>query len=129
MSPVATEPSVPRAPVQKFQTQAAHQNPFGFYNPAGKEDKDVSYKYANLKARGCTAKIRRKSYSLQPHFPEVDWEPLQEFQVADRGLFANPEKKALLGAATKVITLTPNIGTVLEGIDLRQLSNAQKDEL
>lgn len=59
----------------------------------------------------------------------MDWEPLQEFQVADRGLFANPEKKALLGAATKVITLTPNIGTVLEGIDLRQLSNAQKDEL
>lgn len=66
---------------------------------------------------------------LQPFFPKVDWEPLEEFPVTDRGLFADPEKKALLGAASKVVNLTPTIGTILEGVDLRQLSDTQKDEL
>jgi sulfonate dioxygenase len=47
----------------------------------------------------------------------------------DRGLFADPAKASLLGAATKVKHLTPAIGTEILGIDLRQLSNAQKDEL
>jgi sulfonate dioxygenase len=49
--------------------------------------------------------------------------------VDDRGLVADPEKKGLLSAASKVITLTPTIGTELLGIDLRRLSDKQKDEL
>lgn len=49
--------------------------------------------------------------------------------MTDRGQFADPEKKALLSAATKVEHLTPAIGTEILGIDLRQLSDAQKDEL
>jgi sulfonate dioxygenase len=49
--------------------------------------------------------------------------------VVDRGVGADPEKKNLLSTASKVITLTPAIGTELRGIDLRQLSDAQKDEL
>lgn len=49
--------------------------------------------------------------------------------MTDRGLGANPEKKSLLSAASKVITLTPTIGTELHGIDLGQLSDDQKDEL
>jgi sulfonate dioxygenase len=59
----------------------------------------------------------------------VDWEPLKEVKVDDRGLVADPEKKSLLSAASKVITLTPTIGTELLGIDLRRLSPEQKDEL
>jgi sulfonate dioxygenase len=59
----------------------------------------------------------------------VDWEPLKEQPVTDRGQFADPEKKALFSAATKVKQLTPSIGCEISGIDLRQLSNAQKDEL
>jgi sulfonate dioxygenase len=66
---------------------------------------------------------------IQPSFPDVSWEPLKEVNVIDRGLRANSEKKSLLSAASKVITLTPTIGTELQGIDLRQLSDAQKDEL
>jgi sulfonate dioxygenase len=49
--------------------------------------------------------------------------------VTDRGLSADPEKKSLFAAASKVKHLTPAIGTELLGIDLRQLSNSQKDEL
>jgi sulfonate dioxygenase len=59
----------------------------------------------------------------------VHWEPLKEVQVSDRGLQADPSKKNLLGAASKVRHLTPAIGTELLGIDLRQLTHAQKDEL
>ena len=39
------------------------------------------------------------------------------------------DKKALFSAAQKVKHLTPAIGTELVGIDLRQLTNQQKDEL
>ena len=66
---------------------------------------------------------------MQPYFPVVSWEPLQELDVTDRGLFADPEKKALFSAAKKVQHLTPAIGTEITGIDLRQLTPAQKDEL
>ena len=66
---------------------------------------------------------------IQPSFPDVSWEPLKEVKVIDKGLRAESEKKTLLSVASKVITLTPAIGTELQGIDLRQLSDAQKDEL
>lgn len=44
-------------------------------------------------------------------------------------MLADPSKKNLLSAATKVVQLTPAIGVELEGIDLRQLTDEQKDEL
>ena len=47
----------------------------------------------------------------------------------DRALRADPEKKALLTACTKVKHLNPYIGTELEGIDLANLTDQQKDEL
>ncbi|KAI0707254.1 TauD-domain-containing protein [Earliella scabrosa] len=85
-----------------------------FYSPTnGTEGDDSDYKYAKYK----------------PHFPNVKWEPLTEFPVTDRAQFADPEKKALLSAASQVTHLTPAIGTELSGIDLRQLTDAQKDEL
>jgi sulfonate dioxygenase len=54
---------------------------------------------------------------------------LKEVEVSDRGLHADPEKKSLFSAAQEVKHLTPAIGTELVGIDLRQLTNTQKDEL
>jgi len=59
----------------------------------------------------------------------LSWAPLEEVEVVDRGLSADPTKANLLQAASKVTHLTPAIGTEILGIDLRQLSNAQKDEL
>ena len=68
-------------------------------------------------------------FVFQPTFPDVSWAPLEELKVVDRGLGADPAKKSVLSAASKVITLTPTIGTELHGIDLRRLSDVQKDEL
>ena len=65
----------------------------------------------------------------QPFLPDIHWDPLEEVEVVDRGLSADPTKKNLLSSASKVIDLTPTIGTELHGIDLRQLTEAQKDEL
>lgn len=59
-----------------------------------------------------------------PHPPVEEFEPPK-----DRAFFADPSKKSLLEAATTVRKLTPYIGTELEGIQLSQLTDAQKDEL
>ncbi|KAH9998848.1 alpha-ketoglutarate-dependent sulfonate dioxygenase [Russula compacta] len=84
-----------------------------FYSPSFTDDGNEQYQYAHYK----------------PAFPDVSWEPLQEVKVTDKGLGADPEKKNLLSVASNIITLTPAIGTELHGINLRQLSDAQKDEL
>lgn len=84
-----------------------------FYSPAIADGGDSDYEYADLK----------------PSFPNVSWQPLVEVTVTDRGLFADPSKKSLLSAAEKVEHLTPAIGTEITGIDLRNVSEIQKDEL
>lgn len=109
MAPVATSEQQP--PSRPIKVAEKVFNPF--YSPPSGDDGDDSYKYAHYK----------------PSFPNLSWEPLQEQEVVDRGLFADPAKASLFGAATKVKHLTPAIGTEILGIDLRQLSNSQKDEL
>lgn len=47
----------------------------------------------------------------------------------DAGSRADPEKKALFGAAKQVIDLTKHIGTEIVGLQLTELTNQQKDEL
>jgi len=47
----------------------------------------------------------------------------------DAGSKADPEKKALLGAASEVIHLTSHIGTEIKGLQLKDLTAQQKDEL
>jgi len=117
MAPVATTDSVASNGTDIAALKAAAQpavqvfNPF--YSPSAGDDDDDAYPYAQYK----------------PYFPDIKWEPLKEQAVTDRGLFADPEKKALFSAATKVQHLTPAIGTEITGIDLRQLSDKQKDEL
>ncbi|TFY75931.1 hypothetical protein EWM64_g8081, partial [Hericium alpestre] len=103
MAPVATNE---RPPAQEVGI-----NPF--YSPAITDDGDSNYKWAQYK----------------PTFPKVSWPPLGPIDVEDRALHADPEKRDLLSAASKVITLTPAIGTEIYGLDLRQLTDAQKDQL
>ncbi|KAH9481596.1 Putative alpha-ketoglutarate-dependent sulfonate dioxygenase [Psilocybe cubensis] len=113
MAPVATNEEKPQER-NTAALKAATPKVFNpFYSPPSTESADGDYPHADLK----------------PYFPNVSWEPLKEFEVVDRGLFADPEKKSLFSAATKVKHLTPAIGTEIEGIDLRQLSDSQKDEL
>ncbi|KAL1949619.1 hypothetical protein VTO73DRAFT_8500 [Trametes versicolor] len=122
MAPVATDANATNGtaaatgPVKAAKAAAANvsQQLFNpFYSPDVGDADDSDYQYAKYK----------------PSWPDVKWEPLGEIAVTDRGQFADPEKKALLSAATKVEHLTPAIGTEILGIDLRQLSDAQKDEL
>jgi alpha-ketoglutarate-dependent taurine dioxygenase len=47
----------------------------------------------------------------------------------DPGTRADPEKKALLSAAKEVIHLTAHIGTEIVGLQLKDLTDQQKDEL
>lgn len=50
-------------------------------------------------------------------------------EYVDAGTQADPEKKALFGAAKQVINLTSHIGTEIVGLQLRDLTDQQKDEL
>ncbi|CDO68475.1 hypothetical protein BN946_scf184754.g9 [Trametes cinnabarina] len=114
MAPVATADSTTTATNGSTKPAKAAQ-PFNpFYSPdvTGDTD-DGDYPFAKYK----------------PHFPDVKWEPLGEIEVTDRGQFADPEKKSLFAAASNVQHLTPAIGTEISGIDLRQLTDQQKDEL
>jgi hypothetical protein len=52
-----------------------------------------------------------------------------EREYVDAGSRADKSKKNLLGAATKVTDLTSHIGTEIEGIQLKDLTSAQRDEL
>jgi hypothetical protein len=50
-------------------------------------------------------------------------------EYVDAGTRADPEKKALLSAAKEVIHLTAHIGTEIVGLQLKDLTDQQKDEL
>jgi sulfonate dioxygenase len=58
--------------------------------------------------------------------PEPIREPLEP--PRDRAFYADPEKKALFAVATRV-DLTESIGTLLENVQLSQLTPTQLDEL
>lgn len=53
----------------------------------------------------------------------------QEVPYVERGKNADPEKKALFGAAKEVVHLTKHIGTEIVGLQLSELNDKQKDEL
>jgi len=65
---------------------------------------------------------------IRSHIPPDP--PHKEFvPPRDRAFFADPEKKQLFSGATKVQHLTESLGRYLEGIQLSQVNDAQKDEL
>lgn len=51
------------------------------------------------------------------------------WEHVDAGARADKSKKALLSAATEVIDLTTHIGTEIVGLQLKDLTDQQKDEL
>lgn len=53
----------------------------------------------------------------------------KEWVHNDAGARADKSKSALLSAATKVTDLTTHIGTEIEGLQLKDLTDQQKDEL
>lgn len=53
----------------------------------------------------------------------------EDYPFVERGKNADPEKKALFGAASEVRDLTKHIGTEIYGLQLADLDDKQKDEL
>ena len=53
----------------------------------------------------------------------------EPWEHKDAGARADKSKSALLSAATKVTDLTTHIGTEIEGLQLKDLTDQQKDEL
>ncbi|KAI5840738.1 hypothetical protein DFP73DRAFT_173707 [Morchella snyderi] len=66
---------------------------------------------------------------LKPSFPDVAWPPLEEVPYSDKGLLGDPEYKDLLAAATDLFDYTPKIGTEIHGVQLKDLNDAQKNDL
>ena len=77
------------------------------------EEKATGYEYEHLK----------------PCFPDVTWPPLEEVPYSDKGLLGDPEYKNILAEATDAFDYTPKIGTEIHGVNLKTLTNAQKNDL
>ncbi|KAJ5371398.1 Taurine catabolism dioxygenase TauD/TfdA [Penicillium cataractarum] len=66
---------------------------------------------------------------LLPSFPDIHWAPLEYTPYEDRGLRGDPKFRNLLKDATAVFDYNPKIGTEIHGVDLANLTEAQKDDL
>ncbi|MCJ1472401.1 hypothetical protein MMC13_001049 [Lambiella insularis] len=66
---------------------------------------------------------------LLPAFPNLHWEPLREVPYREKGLLGHPQFRNLLEAATDVFDYNPKIGTEIRGVNLANLTDAQKNDL
>lgn len=66
---------------------------------------------------------------LRPIFPSVHWEPLTEVPYQDRGIQGDPQFRSLLADATDIFDYNPKIGTEIHGLNLANLTDAQKNDL
>lgn len=64
-----------------------------------------------------------------PNYTPFKLPNLVELPFTDRASSSDPEKRSLLAAASSVVHLTPAIGTELVGLQLKDLTIQQKDEL
>lgn len=85
------------------------------------------------------ARLKKAGIDLSNGYPYRPSRPLylddvykirgEEWEHVDAGARADKSKSALLSAATKVTDLTTHIGTEIEGLQLKDLTNQQRDEL
>jgi hypothetical protein len=85
------------------------------------------------------ARLEKAGIDLSAGYPYRPAKPLylddiynirnHEREHIEPGARADPEKKALLSAAKEVIHLTAHIGTEIVGLQLKDLTDQQKDEL
>lgn len=108
---VAEPPKTAKKAGSKIQEFNPYHNPFS----AEDTEADKQYPYPHLK----------------PCFPTdihtEEYQPITDF--VDRGVHGSSDKKHLYAAATKVDHLTVNIGTELHGFQIKELSDAAKDDL
>lgn len=85
------------------------------------------------------ARLKKAGIDLSNGYPYRPSRPLyiddvykiraKEWEHVDAGARADKSKSALLSAATKVTDLTTHIGTEIEGLQLKDLTDQQRDEL
>ena len=75
------------------------------------------------------ARLRTEYPGYLPQFDDIWFDKLPEFEYQDPGLRADKQKPNLLAPGVTFRHITPKMGTVLFGIDLKELSDAGKDEL
>jgi len=66
---------------------------------------------------------------LKPHFPNVKWAPIPSLPYSDKGLLGDPQFRNLKAVATDMFDYNPKIGTEIHGVDLANLTDAQKNDL
>jgi len=66
---------------------------------------------------------------LRPRFPDITWPAYTEIPYTDKGQLGDPNFKNLLASATDVFEYNPKIGTEVHGVDLANLTDAQKNDL
>ncbi|KZT52647.1 alpha-ketoglutarate-dependent taurine dioxygenase [Calocera cornea HHB12733] len=120
--------------VSELQEQAATPKFDAIQQIKGTLAKDIPQPPAPARARLDKAGIDYKvGYPYYPEKPKYKQEVAQiraeERSYVDPGTRADPEKKALFGAAKEVRDLTRHIGTEIVGLQLKDLTDKQKDEL
>ena len=113
MAPIAIEPSIDDVVVP---TKATVPIPDGTKARLEKAGIDLSNGYPHRPAK---PEFLQDVYNIRN----------TEREHVDPGARADREKKSLLSAATKVTDLTVHIGTEIEGLQLKDLTDKQKDEL
>ncbi|KAL8769494.1 MAG: hypothetical protein Q9209_004555 [Squamulea sp. 1 TL-2023] len=66
---------------------------------------------------------------LRPSFPSLHWDPLTEVPYHDKGIHGDAQFRNLLASATDVFDYNPKIGTEIHGVNLANLTDAQKNDL
>ena len=66
---------------------------------------------------------------LKPHFPDVHWPELKEILYHDKALNGDPDFRNLKAIASNIQDYVPKIGTEVSGVDLANLTDAQKDDI
>lgn len=64
-----------------------------------------------------------------PSFPDIQWGRIDNIPYEDRALHGDPKFRNLLQDATDVFDYNPKIGTEVHGVDLANLTDAQRDDL
>ncbi|KAJ5080891.1 hypothetical protein N7456_013601 [Penicillium angulare] len=89
---------------------------------------DINIPYVDVEKQ---SKIKTPYPEYLPTWDPMWFEPLPEFEYHDPALRVKDKSKPNLlnGTGAKIHDIQPAIGSVIEGIQLNKLNNAQKDEL